>query len=73
MLAKLDNIFSFGQAGEKNIDGSHEEAMFGVGGSVPETSSLATVPEVKTASQPVVLPQSADKEGLFASWVSLNS
>jgi len=56
------------QIGEKNIDGSHEEAMFGAGGSIPETSSLATVTEAKPTPQPVI-SQAADKEGLFASWV----
>ena len=58
------------QSGAKNIDGSHEEAMFGVGGSIPDTAGQTTAPEVKITSQPVI-SQSVDKEGLFASWVSL--
>lgn len=57
-----------GQIADKNIDGSHEAAMFGAGNSVPETTTLSTVTEVKTTPQPVV-SQSNDKEGLFASWV----
>ena len=44
--------------------------MFGVGGSIPDTAGQTTAPEVKITSQPVV-SQSVDKEGLFASWVSL--
>lgn len=63
----MDPIFLL-QIGEKSIDGSHEEAMFGAGGSIPETSSLATVTETKPTPQPVT-SQAADKEGLFASWV----
>lgn len=43
--------------------------MFGAGGTVPEAASpTAAIPEVKTTPQPVI-SQSADKEGLFASWV----
>ena len=54
----------------KDIDDSHEAAMFGAGGTVPEVipSSTAAVPDVKTTSQPVIT-QSVDKEGLFALWV----
>lgn len=57
------------QIGGKNIDGSHEEAMFGVGGAVPEISSptVATA-ELKTAPQ-LVISQTSDKDGLFASWL----
>ena len=44
--------------------------MFGVGGSIPDTAGQTTAPEVKITSQPVI-SQSVDKEGLFASWVSL--
>ena len=58
------------QSGAKNIDGNHEEAMFGAGGSIPDTAAQTTAPEVKIMSQPVI-SQSVDKEGLFASWVSL--
>ena len=43
--------------------------MFGVGGSIPDTAGQTTAPEVKI-TQPVI-SQSVDKEGLFASWVSL--
>lgn len=56
------------QSGAKNIDGSHEEAMFGVGGSMPDTTGQTMAPEVKITSQPVT-SQSVDKEGLFASWL----
>ena len=43
--------------------------MFGVGGSMPDTTGQTMAPEVKITSQPVT-SQSVDKEGLFASWVS---
>ena len=46
--------------------------MFGTGGSVTDTVTQTTAPEVKAMPQSVIL-QSADKEGLFASWVSLLS
>ena len=62
-------IIFVGQIADKNIDGSHEAAMFGAGNSVPETTTLSTVTEVKTT--PPVISQSNDKEGLFASWVSV--
>lgn len=44
--------------------------MFGAGGSIPDTTAQTTTPAVKIMSQPVI-SQSVDKEGLFASWVSL--
>lgn len=57
------------QMGRKNIDGSHEEAMFGIGGAVPEiSSSTVTTTELKTAPQSII-SQNSDKEGLFASWL----
>lgn len=57
------------QTDGKNVDGSHEEAMFGAGGPVPETSSPSVATsEVKTTSQSVI-SQPSDKEGLFASWL----
>lgn len=59
------------QFGGKDIDDSHEAAMFGAGGTVSQvtpSSTAAALPDVKTTPQPV-MTQSVDKEGLFASWV----
>ena len=55
----------------KDIDDSHEAAMFGAGGTVSQvtqSSTASALPDVKTTTQPVIT-QSVDKEGLFASWV----
>lgn len=61
-----DNQFS-----GKDIDDSHEAAMFGAGGTVSQgtpSSTAVALPDVKTTPQPVIT-QSVDKEGLFASWL----
>lgn len=55
----------------KDIDDSHEAAMFGTGGTVAQvtpSSTAAALPDVKTMPG-LVMTQSVDKEGLFASWL----
>ena len=51
----------------KDTSGNHEEAMFGPSG----VQSISSVSESKTTSPPVLSPE-AEKESLFASWVSWN-